>query len=141
MTDEWDQATWDQFEIDRGKEYMMRRSITVTPEVTHAKQQQLEGIKRSAVHAGEEWRTHALEIAISYCAKHEYVFVDELWEWGLQTGESDRALGSVIQLAARKKFIEKIYAPDVHPDAIVSRPSIRSNLSPKPVWRSLLYTA
>lgn len=97
------------------------------------------GMERAAVHAGESWQQECLVIARDYCERHEYVFVDDLWAWGLETGESDRALGAVIQLAARLGWIEKIPMRSVHPEAYVSRPSVRSNLSPKPVWRSLIY--
>jgi hypothetical protein len=94
------------------------------------------GIDQSAEHAGEEWKREALVLARRYCETHDLVFVDDLWDWGLESGESDRALGNVIQTAARAGWIEKIPMRGVHPDAFASRPSVRSNLSPKPVWKS-----
>ena len=96
------------------------------------------GMEHARAHAGPDWAQAALRLARAYCEQHAYVFVDDLWAWGLEHGESDRALGAVIQLAARLGWIAKIPARQVHPDAYVSRPSVRSNLSPKPVWRSLI---
>lgn len=53
-----------------------------------------------------------------------------MWTVGGLTGtREDRALGPVFQRAARKGWIVKT-------DRV--RPSVRSHLSGKPVWRSLL---
>lgn len=96
------------------------------------------GMEQAAEHAGEAWQREALALARRYCESHQYVFADDLWSWGLAKSASDRALGEVIKIAARLGWIEKIPYPGI-PDAFASKKSVRSNLSPKPLWRSLIW--
>jgi hypothetical protein len=81
-------------------------------------------------HAAREWREQALEaVRRTALARPEFI-VDDVWDvGGLESTVEDRALGPVMLAAKRKGFIEKT-------DRV--RPSKRSHLSGKPVWRSLI---
>jgi hypothetical protein len=63
---------------------------------------------------------------------NEQLFVDDLWDAGLKVPKSSRALGPRIMSAAKKGWMER---------SGMYRKSVRSNLSEKPVWNSLIYTA
>ena len=81
-------------------------------------------------HADPRWKEDALE-AIRQTAETMPAFIsDDVWERGLRQTREDRALGPVFMRAKRLGWIEKT-------DYV--RPSVRSHLSGKPVWRSLLY--
>ena len=89
------------------------------------------GMARAAEHAGTPWATLAYGWLQAFAQHHEFFHVDEFWDWslprGMTEGPSPRAFGAVIQRAAKAGLISKTR---------VSAPSVRSNLSPKPVWRS-----
>ena len=67
--------------------------------------------------------------------RHETMHVDDLWSAGLKKPDSPRGLGTVIQEARRREWIEHIKANG----GVVARPSVRSNLQLKAVWRSRIY--
>ena len=93
------------------------------------------GIARSAETAGDVWAVQALDFLHRYLTAHASMFVDDLWDAGLPEPSSGRALGAVIQTAARNGWIEQA----THDGMILARPSIRSHLSLKPVWRSCIH--
>jgi hypothetical protein len=109
------------------------------PTVDLALTRQEIGIARSAAAAGDDWKREAVTVLRRYCRNNEYVFVDDLWEYGIESGLSDRAMGNVMQTARRYGWIAKIPLRKYGEGAYVSRPSVRSNLSPKPVWRSMIW--
>lgn len=80
-------------------------------------------------HAIAEWRVAALAFLTDYLEHHDEMFVDDLWAAGLPSTREDRALGAVFQLAARKGLMRKSGR---------YRASIRSHLTEKPVWESLV---
>jgi hypothetical protein len=82
-------------------------------------------------HAEPEWKELALEAVRRTCEALPEFICDDIWEVGqLPSAREDRALGAVMRRAAREGLC-------VRTDR--TRPSVRSHLSPKPVWRSLLY--
>lgn len=96
-----------------------------------AAEQRQAALVRVEEHADDGWLSQALE-AVRQCAQRYPEFIsDVVWEYtDLPHTREDRALGSVFLKAARQGWIKKT-------DRV--RPSVRSNLSPKPVWRSLIY--
>jgi hypothetical protein len=112
--------------------------MTTIPTPAEARAAANRGMQIAADHAGQPWQDNALAALRRYLRLHETMFVDDLWDV-LPPCDSDRALGSVIQNAARQGWMAKLKVPGVHPDAFVARPSVRSNGTPKPVWRSALY--
>lgn len=78
----------------------------------------------------EEWRMMALAAVKRTCLTLDEFIVDDVWRIAdLPRTREDRALGPVMRAAARSQWCSKT-------DRM--RPSIRSHLSGKPVWRSLL---
>jgi len=88
-----------------------------------------EGMARAEAHAPDGWNDAAFEFVRAYLETHDDLFVDDLWEAGLAEPPSPRALGPVLQRAARAGLMARTGE---------YRPSARSHLSPKPVWRSLV---
>lgn len=96
-----------------------------------AREQRDEGIRRAEAGAEVEWKDTAWNTLIDYLHGHPDFFVDDLWKrTNLPWPQEARAIGPVILRAARSGYIVKTGE---------YRPSIRSNMSIKPVWRSLLY--
>lgn len=93
------------------------------------------GIETSRRRSGEAWHSYALYFVKNYLIKNPTLFVDDLWEEGLSRPPSPRALGSVMQEAAKLGWMRQMHVPH----GIVCRPSARSNGTPKPVWESLIY--
>ena len=80
--------------------------------------------------AVDSWKTDALAAVKQTCLRLETFISDDVWETGsLESTREDRALGPVLLQARRLGWCEKT-------DRV--RPSKRSHLSGKPVWRSLL---
>ena len=89
------------------------------------------GIAQSEETSGADWAEYADAFIEEYLTDHPYLFVDDLWDAGLEAPASPRGLGARMQAAARRGSMFKTEE---------YRPSVRSNLSPKPVWKSLVYT-
>lgn len=87
-------------------------------------------IERVDAAADEQWREDALAaVWRTACMRDEFIS-DDVWAVGiLERTREDRALGPVMRRAARMGWCVKT-------DRV--RPSVRSHLSGKPVWRSLL---
>lgn len=95
---------------------------------TAARDGALEDVENAADPA---WLGAALQ-AIRRTAERRADFIsDDVWaDAGLKPTHENRALGPVFQSAARNGWIKKT-------DRI--RPSVRSHMSGKPVWQSLIY--
>ena len=70
-----------------------------------------------------------------FCGENREVFCDAFLRWALEVEQArplrePRAIGALFQRAAREKLIAKTGE---------YRPSVRSHLAAKPVWRSLVY--
>lgn len=90
-----------------------------------------DGMRRADEHADDEWKDRASALLDAYLRQHPEFFVDDFWrESALDAPREARALGPIIQRAAREGRIVKTGN---------YRPSVRSNLTPKPVWRSTVY--
>lgn len=91
------------------------------------------GLERVDRAAEPDWKDLAYE-AVEATARRLPEFIsDDVWEYGgLESTREDRALGPVFLRAARAGLIVKT-------DRV--RPSVRSHLSGKPVWRSTVYGA
>lgn len=83
------------------------------------------------VHADPAWAQLAYDFLLEYLVDNRFMFVDDLWDAGLPSTREDRALGAVFQRAARAGFMRK--EPGQY------RKSVRSHMTEKPVWRSLIY--
>lgn len=89
------------------------------------------GMAQVDENADAVWREHALEAVRVTATKLETFLVDDVWTVGeLERTREDRALGPVMLRAARLKWIEKTDR---------TRPSVRSRMGPKPIWRSRIY--
>lgn len=80
--------------------------------------------------ADEAWKAEAWDLLVTYLEQHAEFHVDQLWSAGLSTPRESRALGPIILRAARKGLMVR---------SGQYRPSVRSNLSEKPVWTSLIH--
>lgn len=112
----------------------MKREKSQQTELAQAKRDA--GIAHAAMGSGERWRGYAIAFLKRYLETHATLFVDDLWTAGLQKPHSPRALGAVIQHASRYGWCVQVKTPD---GCIAARPSVRSNMQLKPVWRSRLY--
>jgi len=83
-----------------------------------------------AGNTAEEWRAEALEAIRKVCLGRADFICDDVWDTGLRSAHNDKALGPVMMQAAKNGWCVKT-------DRV--RPSRRSHLSGKPVWKSLLY--
>lgn len=99
-----------------------------------ARAQRDDGMARAEAHAPLGWPEQAFRVLRAFALEHEWMHVDAYWAWaeshGLPEPPNGRALGPVIKRAAKAGVIER---------TPISAPSVRSNLSHKPVWRSLVY--
>ena len=78
----------------------------------------------------EAWARATAIFIRDYCRRHEKMFCDDLWAAGLPVPREARALGPIIMNAVRDGVIRRSGRV---------RPSIHSNMTPKPVWISLLW--
>ncbi len=89
------------------------------------------GIAAADEHADPDWKRLALDTLHAYLLAHPTMFVDDIWtDTDLPRPRESRALGPVILTAKRNGWMARTN---------VYRPSVASNLSPKPVWRSMIY--
>lgn len=81
--------------------------------------------------ADPEWSARALQaLRVTAEAKPDFIS-DDVWEIGkLPETREGRALGAIFRVGVRNGWIRKT-------DRV--RPSVRSHLSGKPVWKSLIW--
>jgi hypothetical protein len=101
------------------------------PEVVRKESQ--DAIQQVEDNAEDDWKDLALEAVHVTCMQRESFISDDVWVCGdLPSTREDRALGPVLMKAAKLKWCEKT-------DRV--RPSLRSHMSGKPVWKSLIWRA
>ena len=98
--------------------------------VAKARRERDRALRLVEEHADPDWKDEALEAVRRTAQRMPHFHVDSVWEAGLSGTVENRALGAVLQRAARLGWIERTNEV---------RPSVRSHLSPKPLWRSLIY--
>jgi DNA polymerase len=97
-----------------------------------AENQRDEGMAQVKEAADPTWMQDAWEALIEYLRTHPEFHVDDFWkDTELRMPREARALGPVVMKAARAGLMVKTGE---------FRESVRSNLSSKPCWRSLIYT-
>jgi hypothetical protein len=89
-----------------------------------------DGMRRAEDHVDEQWFKDAVRFVTRYCRTSEELFCDDLWTAGLAVPREARALGPVIMQCVRDGVMER---------SGKYRPSTGSNMTPKPVWRSLVF--
>ena len=88
------------------------------------------GVEKVARGTDEAWARAAAIFIRDYCRRHEKMFCDDLWAAGLPVPREARALGPIILNAIRDGIIRRSGRV---------RASIHSNMTPKPVWTSLVW--
>jgi hypothetical protein len=87
-------------------------------------------LSRVESHADREWLDRAFAALRGYLERNETFHCDDFWTLGIERPHESRALGAVITRAKRERLMERSGS---------YRQSVASNLSEKPVWRSLVY--
>lgn len=96
-----------------------------------AEEGMVEGMERVDRAADPMWRLRALNAVERTCQVRADFISDDIWDVGqLPSTVEDRALGPVLLVAKNKGWCEKTGE---------LRPSVRSHLSGKPVWKSLIF--
>lgn len=124
--------------LDRGRragamtlEGFGEAAASVLPPATVAAQARDAAIARVSANAENAWRTEALNAVRRTCVRLGEFISDDVWETGqLVSTVEDRALGPILQRAARNGWCVKS-------DRV--RPSVRSHMSGKPIWLSLIH--
>lgn len=80
--------------------------------------------------APPEWKDVAFEFVTEYLRTHETMFVEDLWEAGLEKPHEMRAVGAVIMRVARLGMIVKSER---------RRPRVLGHATEGIVWRSLVF--
>lgn len=81
--------------------------------------------------ADPDWMAQAWDVLVEYLRTHAEFFVDDFWnDTGLAKPREARALGPLVMRAARQDLMVK---------SGVFRKSTASNMTEKPVWRSLIH--
>lgn len=89
-----------------------------------------EGMRSAEDNVDEQWYRGAVAFITKHARGSEEIFCDDLWKAGLEIPREARALGPVIMQCVRDGVLERSGR---------YRASTASNMTPKPVWRSLLY--
>lgn len=103
------------------------------PTIEEATARRDAAIQQVEDNADEDWKTLAWDTLCEYLCEHDEFFVDDFWKnTGLPRPREARALGAIVTRAARANYMEKTGE---------YRPSVASNMTAKPVWRSLVVRA
>lgn len=104
------------------------RDLGVTVTATLQRDQAIDQVDENA---DETWKLAALEAVKRTCLQLPEFISDDIWDTGeLKSTREDRALGPVLLEARRRGWARKT-------DRV--RPSVRSHLSGKPIWQSLIF--
>lgn len=92
-----------------------------------------QGMDMAETGADSDWMDRAWGVLVGYLRSHQEFFVDDFWAHsGLERPRESRALGPLVNRAAREGLMEK---------SGVFRKSTASNQTEKPVWTSRAYAA
>ena len=122
----------DLFQADSTGAAVARPAPRSVPPGPVARAQRDEGLAQSEATAGERWMAEATEAIRQYALTHAELFCDDLHAATGWRYSRSRAFGAAILRAAKAGWIERT---DRY------RPSMLSNGSPKPVWKSLIARA
>lgn len=89
-----------------------------------------EALERVEAAAPAQWTERAYAFLVDYLRHHETMFPDDLWEAGLEEPHELRAIGPVLLRARRAGLMVKTGE---------LRQAVRSHLTERPVWRSLIF--
>lgn len=107
------------------------REAAVAADMAAAKVRRDVGVAQVEANADDDWLTDAFDALVAYLQHNEEFFVDDWWKrTQLRRPRESRALGPVVMKAARDGLMEKSGG---------FRKSTASNLTEKPVWRSLIF--
>jgi hypothetical protein len=98
--------------------------------LTAAAAARADALRRVEEHADPGWNERAFAALSAYLRTHPSFFCDDLWSAGLDRPHDSRALGPVIVRASKAKLMVQTGE---------YRKSVASNLSIKPVWKSLVF--
>ena len=105
--------------------------IELFPTKEYAAAERDVALKRVDEAADPDWKETAYAAVVRTARALPEFISDDVWEvGGLTSTREDRALGPVFLRIARERVAVKT-------DRV--RPSVRSHLSGKPIWRSLIY--
>lgn len=89
-----------------------------------------DALERVEAAADAAWFDMAWKALVAYLRRHEQFFVDDFWsETELPVPREARALGPLVRRAVRAGYLKKTGG---------YRPSVRSHMTAKPIWRSTL---
>jgi hypothetical protein len=90
------------------------------------------GMARAEAGAGETWLQTAEQFFYDYLRRNEIYFCDDIWAAGLPLldGRRPKALGPLTLRLAKRGWMQQTGE---------ARKSATSNMSLKPVWRSLIF--
>lgn len=106
------------------------RVVTPKRDLTTARAERDEAMTSVAKHTPAAWLLYAWDWLQGYLATHAEFFPDDVWAAGLDEPPNARALGPLVQRAAREGLI-------VRTDRM--RPRTRGHTTPGIVWKSLVY--
>lgn len=110
---------------------MAQSSLFDLPTADEARAARDQGMELVDSNASEAWKQKALQSILLYLRTHEVFFIDDFWrDGGFPPGSHDKAIGPLIRRAATNGWMVKTNE---------ARPSVRSHMTPKPVWKSLVY--
>lgn len=90
-------------------------------------------IQRARTNADPEWREFAMELIIKLAQQRQEITADDIWEAGLPETRENRALGAVIQDAAKRNIL----APT---DRVKKSRRVKHNHGRSiAIWKSLLF--
>jgi len=96
---------------------------------TAAEQARDEALVAVEEHAPIGWTDEAYAFLEAYLRAHAEMHVDDLWAAGMPEPREMRALGPLFKKATNRGLMAKSGR---------SKPSVRSHLSEKPIWTSLV---
>lgn len=95
-----------------------------------ARARRRDGMARADDHADSRWKIDAWTWLVAYLRSHPTFFADDVWPAGCPRPAEARAFGPLVLRAAREGLIRKTGT---------FRPRTSGNLTPAPVWESLVY--
>lgn len=111
-----------------------QRKLMIAAEIDAVRQRAIlnrdAGMAQVEANADPDWMDQAWHALVEWLQTHDEFFVDDFWMGsGLAEPREARALGPIVMRASRAGLMEKTGK---------FRPSVRSNMTEKPVWRSLI---